>query len=272
MLYPRRWWLRLVVMLVVVGVLMTGCTLNVAPPAGDAPAPLTVAVAANMEAALTEIVAQYEAATGQSVTLVVGATGQLAQQLENGAPFDLFVAADTATVDRLAAAGVLNGESVAVYARGRLVLAVNRAAGVEATTLEDLLNPAIRNVAIANPETAPYGLAAQQALTQLGLWDALQPKLVLGENIRQTLQYVQSGDAEAGLVALALTPTEESVPEIMRVLVDESLHAPLDQALGVVTASAQAAAAQALADAITGPIGQAILPSYGFVFPESATR
>jgi molybdate transport system substrate-binding protein len=224
---------------------------------------LTVAAASDLQFAFTEIAELFEEETGQSVTLVFGSTGNLTQQIENGAPFDLFAAANIDFIERLNTQGLVLEDTIALYARGRVVLAANRQAGVTVATLEDLLDPSIGNVAIANPEHAPYGLAAKQALEQAGLWDALQPKLVLGENVRQTLQYIQTGDAEAGIIALSVA----DIPEISWVLLDENLHQPLNQALAVITSSSQVAQARAFAAFINGESGRLVMRKYGFILP-----
>lgn len=236
---------------------------NASLRADAAPAPLTVAAAADLQSAFTEIAALFEARTGQPVTLVFGSTGQLAQQIENGAPFDLFAAANIAFVEQLRDAGLVLADSVALYAEGRIVLAVNRDAGVTATTLEDLSNPAIERIAIANPEHAPYGMAAKEALISVGVWAAVEPKLVYGENVRQALQFIQTGDAQAGIVALSIA----DAPEITWTLIDAGLHTPLRQALAVVAASTQPEAARAFAAFINGPEGRPIMQRYGFVLP-----
>lgn len=234
------------------------------PPADVPPAPLTVAAAADLQFAFSEIAALYEAHTGQPVTLVFGSSGQLAQQIESGAPFDLFAAANIAFVEGLRDKGLIVEESIALYAEGRIVLAVNRNAGVAATRLADLTNPALQRIAIANPEHAPYGVAAKEALQQVGVWASIEPRLVYGENVRQALQFVQTGDAQAGIVALSVADT----PEITWTLIDTGLHTPLRQALGVVKSSSQREAARAFAAFINGPEGRPIMRRYGFVLPE----
>ncbi|MFO7635471.1 MAG: molybdate ABC transporter substrate-binding protein [Caldilinea sp.] len=225
--------------------------------------PLTVAAAADLQNAFTELAARFEDRTGQPVTLVFGSTGQLAQQIENGAPFDLFAAANIAFVDQLRDKGLVFDDSVALYAEGRIVLAINRQAGVEADALDDLLDPAIQRIAIANPEHAPYGTAAREAIINAGLEDALEPKLVYGENVRQALQFIQTGDAQAGIVALSIA----DAPEITWALIDAELHNPLRQALAVVKSSTQPEAARAFAAFINGEEGRPIMQRYGFVLP-----
>lgn len=233
------------------------------PPADVSPAPLTVAAAADLQFAFTEIAALFEARTGQPVTLVFGSTGQLAQQIENGAPFDLLAAANIAFVEALRDQGLVFADSVALYAEGRIVLAVNRESGVAATSLDDLTNPMIQRIALANPEHAPYGMAAKEALTRAGVWAAVEPKLVYGENVRQTLQFIQTGDAQVGIVALSVA----DVPEITWTLIDGDLHTPLRQSLAVVASSTQPDAARAFAAFINGPEGRPIMQRYGFVLP-----
>ena len=142
-----------------------------APTAASQPAELTVAAAADLQFAFTDIARAYEQQTGHKITLTFGSTGQLAQQIEIGAPFDLFAAANIQYMTDLADKQLVLADSIVLYAKGRIVLAVNRQSGVTATTLDDLLSPNIKHVAIANPAHAPYGVAAQQALQSAGIWD-----------------------------------------------------------------------------------------------------
>ena len=226
-------------------------------------AEITVAAAADLQFAFSDIAALFEEQAGHKVTLVFGSTGQLAQQIENGAPYDLFAAANIDFVHQLLEKDLVLEESVALYARGRIVLAANRQAGLRVTNLEDLLDPQIRHIAIPNPEHAPYGAAARQALESAGLWDAVQPKIVYGENVRQALQYIQTGDAEAGIVALSVA----DVPEITWTLIDESLHQPLDQALAIVSSSPHPDVAEEFIRFINGEQGRPVMRRYGFVLP-----
>jgi molybdate transport system substrate-binding protein len=142
-------------------------------------------------------------------------------------------------------------------------LAVNRQSGIQANRLADLSRPEIRNIAIANPDHAPYGKAAKQALIAAGLWNEIEDRLVFGENIRQTLQYIQTGDSEAGIIALSVA----NVPEITWTLIDERLHDPLDQALGVVVGSPHGELARLFAQFINGDEGRPIMRKYGFILP-----
>jgi molybdate transport system substrate-binding protein len=239
---------------------LSACT---ASASHSGPAELTVAAASDLQFAFTEIGLLFEQETGHKVTFVFGSTGQLAQQIENGAPYDLFAAANIAFVDGLDEQNLLISDTVALYARGRIVLAVNKDSGLQAVALEDLLSDTITHIAIANPDHAPYGTAAMQALQTAGIWEQLRPKLVYAENVRQTLQFIQTGDAQAGIVALSIA----NVPEVNWVLLDEDLHNPLDQALAVVASSKHPEVARQFAAFINSPSGRSIMQKYGFLLP-----
>jgi molybdate transport system substrate-binding protein len=244
----------------VIGLLLAACASPSAPPK---PEPLLVSAASNLILAFEELGARYEQGTGTPVTFNFAASGQLAHQIDQGAPVDLFAAANVAYVQDLAAKGRILPDSVQVYARGRLTLWTRAVSAITAKTIQDLLEPEIRRVAIANPEHAPYGVAARQALQTAGVWNAVQPKLVLGENVRQTLQFAETGDVDVAIVPLSLSVTSEG----RWVLVPEELHAPIDQALGIVADSPHQAQARDFAAFIAGPEGSAILRKYGFVPP-----
>lgn len=240
------------------------CVLGIGAATAAQPPPiLTVFAASDLAFAFNEIVPRFERALGVKVALVLGSTGNFARQIEQGAPADVFFAADESFVDRLVARGMLIGETRGLYGQGRLVLATAKAAGPKLTDLGQLLEPRIRRVAIANPVHAPYGRAAQEALLKQGVWDALQPKLVYGENIRQALQYVQTGAVEAGIVALSIA----NVPEIEWVPIDPTLHRPLNQAVAVVRQSARPELGVAFIQFVNGPEGRPIMKRYGFLLP-----
>jgi molybdate transport system substrate-binding protein len=227
------------------------------------PRPITVYAAADLTSAFKEIVPKFEKTLGVRVTLVLGSTGNLAKQIENGAPADVFFAANQSFVDGLVAAGAVIKETRALYAQGRLVLVTASASGPKLTDLRGLLDSRIRHVAIANPQHAPYGRAAEEALRSLGLWDTVQPKLVYGENIRATLQFVESGGAEAGIVALSLANT----PGIDWTPIDPALHAPLNQAAAVVRRSPRPEMGVAFIQFVNGPEGRPIMKRHGFLLP-----
>lgn len=227
------------------------------------PREITIAAAADLQFAFQDIAELFEQETGQRVRLVFGSTGLLTQQIEHGAPYDLIAAANIEYVERLSAQDLVLDDSIALYARGRIVLAANRKAGVTATELSDLLDPSIRHIAIANPEHAPYGVAAQEALQSAGIWEQLQGKIVRGENVRQALQYVQSGDAQVGILALSIV----DVPEISWTLIEDDLHEPLDQALAVLATSKEPDLARQFASYINGQAGRLVMRQYGFLLP-----
>jgi molybdate transport system substrate-binding protein len=230
----------------------------------DAPVePLLVAAASDLQFAFGEIGPLFETETGQPVIFTFGSTGNLTTQIENGAPFDILAAANVAFVDRLTAQGLTISETQQLYAQGRIVLVVNRQAGIRATTLDDLLDPAITRISIANPEHAPYGMAAREALQSAGIWAAIEDKLVLGENVSQALQFVQTGDAPVGIVALSIA----DVPEVTGTLIDDDLHEPINQALAVIRYTPREEAARAFVDFVNSPAGREIMRRYGFLLP-----
>lgn len=254
---------RFLILILLFAIFLAGCS-PPSPAPTSAPVELTVAAAADLQFAFTEIGELYEQETGNKVIFSFGSTGQLAQQIENGAPFDLFAAANISFVDDLAKKELVVPDTVALYARGRIVLAVNRDSGVSAIALEDLLSDSITHIAIANPEHAPYGVAAKEALISAGVWERIEDKIVYGENVRQTLQFVQTGDAQVGIVALSVA----NVQEITWTLIDDSLHNPLDQALAVVASSSHQKEAKEFAAFINGKKGRPIMQKYGFILPD----
>lgn len=225
--------------------------------------PLLVAAASDLQFAFTEIGERFEEETGQSVTFTFGSTGNLTTQVENGAPFDILAAANVTFVDSLEEQGLIIPETKQLYAQGRIVLIVNRQSGIEAITLSDLSNSSISRIAIANPDHAPYGQAAKEALQSAGVWDAVQDKLVLGENVSQTLQFVQTGDAPVGIVALSIA----DVPEVTGTLLPAELHEPINQALAVIKGTPREATARAFINFVNSPTGRGIMKSYGFLLP-----
>lgn len=228
---------------------------------------IKVAAAADLARAFEEIGAAFEARSGKKVTLTFGSSGLLAKQIAEGAPFDLFAAANASFADDAVKSGRCQAETKALYARGRIVIWARKGSG-EVGSVAELAEARFAKVAIANPEHAPYGRAAREALEKAGVWDRVQPKLVFGENVAQTLQYAQSGNADAAIVALSLA----TVTEGERTLIPETQHAPLDQALVVCGAGARAAIAKDFAAFVGSPEGRAIMNRYGFVLPGEAIR
>ncbi len=232
-------------------------------PSEGSPQPLVVAAAANLTDSFGELGAAFSKETGIAVTYDFGSTAQLTQQIENGAPFDVFAAADVAHVDQLVQSGKILAASRAVYARGRLALWSPENAAVPIQKLEDLLQPSVRFVAIANPAVAPYGAAAVEALRKRNLWDRVQPKIVQTENVNAAKQLAATGNAEAAFTAYSLVFQEPG----HAVLIDAALYSPIDQALGVVAASPQRANAERFASFVLRGGGRAILQRYGYELP-----
>lgn len=228
-----------------------------------APVTLTVSAAADLTLAFQEIGQVFEQKTGTKVVFNFGSTGQLAQQIEQGAPVDLFAAANVSFVDELEQQGLIVPETKALYARGRLTLWTRADSLLQIERIEDLAQPEIKRIAIANPEHAPYGKAAQEALQSAGIWETIEPKLVPGENIAQTLQYAETGNVDVAIVALSLSVSSEG----RWVLVPEALHQPLDQALAVIKGTQYEQQTRQFADFINGPEGRPIMRRYGFILP-----
>ena len=230
---------------------------------------LTVFAAADLGAAFRELIPQFERTAHAKVVLVPGSTGILSQQIRNGAPADLFFAANEAAVDDLTAGDNLKKNSIVladtktIYARGRLALITLKSSPLRLNDLKDVAGAGVRRIAIANPAHAPYGLAAQQALQSAGVWGAVQPRLVYGENVQQALQFVQSGSADAGLVARSLVETQD----LSWTLVDASLHQPLNQTAVVVARSKQPRLGMAFLDFVKGPAGRGVMTRFGFLIP-----
>jgi len=227
--------------------------------AGAGERKLTIAAASSLAFALKEVVREFEAETGHGAVISFGSTGKLARQIENGAPFDLFFAAHESYIKQLVAKGLITPDTVSPYGQGRIVLATNRREGGEVHTLEGLLAPDVRRVAIANPLHAPYGKAAKEALMHLGLWKAIKPKLVYGENIRQTLQFIKAGDAPVGIIALSVADTKD----IAYTVIDGSFHTPLTLSTAVIKQSPLQEEALSFIRLITSPKGQRIMRRYG---------
>lgn len=228
--------------------------------------PLIVFAAADLQFALSEIADEFAAAGHPRPTISFGSTGTFSQQIENGAPADVFFAADERTLADLEAKGLLLAGTRRPYAIGDIVL-VGRSGLPPLTALSDLERPAIRTVAIANPEHAPYGRAAREALLRSGVLSHVEPKLVLGENIAQTFQFVRTGNADAGIVALSVAL---GVPGTPYARIAASLHDPIVQAAAVLARTREPELARAFLAYANGPAAQPILTKYGFAPP--ATR
>jgi molybdate transport system substrate-binding protein len=238
---------------------VTACK-DKSPATSISPDELTVAAASDLTPAFEEIGRAFESATKTKVVYVFGSTGMLTRQIENGAPVDLFAAASVSYVDQLEKKGLIIPDTKAVYARGRIALWMPNESTLRLQGIADLARPEVMRVAIANPDHAPYGLAAKQALQSAGIWEQVQPKLVYGDNIRQTLQYAQTGNVEVAIVALSLSIQSNG----RWTLIPEELHQPIDQGLAVMKTTKNEQAARAFAAFISSPQGKAIMKKYGF--------
>jgi len=227
---------------------------------------ITVAVAADLSSALGEIAANYEKRAGVAVKLSFGASGALTQQIQNGAPFDLFFSADMDYPKQLIAAGQADGATLYRYATGELVLWVPRDSPleVERRGMDILSDPSVKKIAIANPQHAPYGRAAVAALKHFGWYEKVSDRLVLGENVSQAAQFVESGNAQIGFVALAhaVAPAMQGKGRYWTVPADA--YPALDQGVVLITHSAHKQEAEAFLEYIKSAEVAAILRRSGF--------
>ena len=223
-----------------------------------------VAAAADLTVAFQEIGRSFERRSGQRVEFTFGSTGLLSRQVREGGPFDVFAAAQASFVDELVARGACDGSTRALYARGRIAVWSKRGRVAPATTLRALADPRFRRVAIANPEHAPYGRAARQALEGAGVWSAIEGRLVYGDNVRHALQFAETGNVEAAIVALSLVVGDRENPWF---LLDEASHRPIDQALAVCVRGGNREGGLAFARFVNGPDGRAVMRRFGLVLP-----
>lgn len=227
---------------------------------------IRIAAAADLRFAMDEIVEKHKRSyPGDQIEVMYGSSGRFRAQIENGAPFDLYFSADVAYPEALKEAGHVAGE-VIPYAVGRIVL-WSDSVDAAMLTLPDLRRPEFRRIAIANPRHAPYGARAREALQAAGLWDELEQRLVFGENISHTMQLVQSGAAEVGIVALALALNPDVALLGGHYLIDDSLHLPLNQGFVITRRAASNSAAHRFAELMGHEESRRIMREYGFVLP-----
>jgi molybdate transport system substrate-binding protein len=229
---------------------------------------ITIAAAADLKFALDEIVVLFKSThPAAQIETIYGSSGNFSTQIQQGAPYDLYFSADIAYPRALKAEGLAASE-VQAYGVGRIVLwSQSRDAGK--MTLADLADPSIRKIAIANPMHAPYGKRAEEALKTAGLWEEVQAKLVYGENIAQAAQYVQSGNAQVGIIALSLALGPELAKQGSYALIPDKLHQSLEQGFIITKRAADNSLAQAFARFVAGKEARAIMIRYGFVLPDA---
>lgn len=234
----------------------------------EPPRTLAIAAAADLQFALGEMKGAFlKANPGIEVAVTYGSSGNVYAQLLNKAPFDLFLSADLSYPKKLVEAGAADGTTEFLYSRGHLVLWVPKASPIpiEQLGMKALLHPAARKVAIANPRHAPYGRAAEAALTRLGLLEAVTPRLVFGENVGQTAQFVQTGAADIGILALSLAKAPVMAASGRFWEVPQDAHPPLDQGGVILNHARNRADALAFRAFMRSPEGVEILRHYGFV-------
>ena len=230
---------------------------------------VTVAAAADLNFAFQEIAAGFEKQTGHRLRISYGSSGNFFAQIQSGAPFDAFFSADAEYPRKLEAGGLAQPGSVYVYAIGRIVIWAPRGTlDFDREGMRALLHPVVRRIAIANPKHAPYGRAAVAALKHFGIYEQVEPKLVYGENVAQAAQFVESGNAQAGILARSLASAPQMKDHGDLWLIPEEAHPRLEQAAVILRKARSPQAAKALLDYLRGREGQAILKRYGFQPPE----
>ncbi len=227
---------------------------------------ITVAAASDLLPAFNEIGELFEEEENISITFSFGSTGQLADQIENGAPFDVFAAANVSFMDRLIEGEYVLEDSQQTYAFGRIGITTMKEDNHHIEVLEELTSDEIRFLSIANPDHAPYGLAAKEALQSVGIWDDIGEKLVLGRNITDALTQLETGNAEVGIIALSLFKAQEE--DLDFTLIEEELHEPLEQSIGIVEGTDEEEGARKFIEFILNGNGKEIMEKYGFVVPE----
>lgn len=229
---------------------------------------LTVAAAADLQAAMPELVEQYQKQSGKTVQVVYGSSGNFYQQIQNGAPFDVFFSANLDYAKKLEAAGLAEPGSLFEYATGKIVLWVPKDSKVDLKDgLKGLLNPTVGKIAIANPEHAPYGQAAVAALQKAGVYEQVKSRLVLGENISQAASFVVSGAADAGIVALSLALSPNMKDKGRFVEIPAESYPAIEQACVIVKASQKKADAAMFLEFVKSAGASELLKRYGFGIP-----
>lgn len=229
---------------------------------------VAVAAASDLNFAMKELVSLYEKQTGQHVKLTLGSSGNFYSQLQNGAPFDVYFSADIGYPKKLEEAGVAVPGSLYRYAVGRIVLWAPKSSALDlAKGLDVLREPAAKKIAIANPKHAPYGKAAVSAMQHFQVYDSVKDRLVLGENISQAAQYIESGACDVGIIALslALAPSMKAGGTYWEI--PTTAHPPLEQGAVIIKQSQKQDAARQFLNFVRSPEGQEIMTRYGFTVP-----
>lgn len=237
-------------------------------PASAGAGELKVAAASDLTFAFTDVTAQFEKQTGDQIKLTYGSSGNFFAQIQNGAPFDLFFSADVGYPQKLEAAGLAEPGTIYEYASGKLVIWVPNASKLDLSRgLATLLDPGIKKIAIANPLHAPYGVAAVAAMRHDAIYDKVKSKLVLGENISQTAQFVESGNADVGLLALSLAvaPAMNDKGRYLEIPADD--YPPIIQAAVILKSSRNKELADQFLKFLKESATVALMERYGFSIP-----
>lgn len=229
---------------------------------------MTIAAASDLNFAFKELVAEYEKATGNHVKLSLGSSGNFYAQIQNGAPFDLYFSADIGYPRKLEEAGLTVSGSLYRYAVGRIVLWAGTASRLDVSKGFDVLRePGIRKIAIANPKHAPYGRAAVAAMESFKVYESVKDKLILGENISQTAQFIESGACEIGVIALSLAVAPAMSGKGVYWEIPVEAYPPLEQGAVILKQSKNQEAARRFLEFMQGSQGQEIMRRYGFLLP-----
>jgi molybdate transport system substrate-binding protein len=259
---------------VFVVLLVAGCVTGVggSRPSTSAAAPVRVAAASDLRFAMDELIAAWASAhAGIPVEATYGSSGNFLSQIKEGAPFDVFFSADAEYPRELEKAGLAETGTTRLYGIGQIVVWVPTASALDVGRrgLEALTDPSVRTIAIANPEHAPYGRAAVAAMKTAGVYETVQPKLVLGENVSQAAQFVESGNADVGVLALSLAVASPLAEKGRYAVVPIESYPRLEQGAIVLGSAVDPEAARAFLDFVLGSDGRAVLDRYGFLLPPS---
>jgi molybdate transport system substrate-binding protein len=234
---------------------------------------ISVAAAADLQFAMQDIATRFEKQTGKTVKAIYGSSGNFLQQIQNGAPFDVFFAANLDYPKKLESAGLTEPGSYYEYARGKIVIWVPNDSKLDLKPgLKALLDPSVKKIAVANPQHAPYGQAAVAAMQREDIYDKVKDKFVLGENISQTASFVVSGAADVGIVALSLALSPNMKDKGRYVEVAESEYPPIQQACVVIRSSKNKEVAQQFVRFVKTPAIRELLRSYGFAVPAESGK
>lgn len=264
----RRWRAMPVVRRARIMLAATLVVAGLALPCAASDTELTIAAASDLNFAMKDLVAEYEKLAGHHVKLSLGSSGNFYSQIQNGAPFDLYFSADIGYPKKLEGAGLTVPGSLYPYAVGRIVLWAGMASHLDVSKgLAVLREPRIKKIAIANPKHAPYGRAAVAAMESSGIYESVKEKLILGENISQAAQFIESGACDTGIIALslALSPAMQGKGSYWEVPVDS--YPPLEQGAVILKQSKNQEVARRFLEFLKSSQGQEIMRRYGFMLP-----